>query len=171
VTLQGFSHTALLVPIFFDKSPATNVATGVTARLSLTDPDSSFVMPPASTSFAGQLATIAQADGELVFAAHHGWGVTLHVLTLSDNVSGNVPPIDGFAVATAAKGTLYVVDAKAGTIEALSTAGWPAGTVFVGEPSDNGNPLIGTLDLATGIITPLGDHFQSPKGLLFVPAT
>jgi hypothetical protein len=168
VTLQGFSHTALLTPVFYDNSPATNVVTGVTARLGLTDPDSSFVMPAASPSFAGQLATIAQADGQLVFAAHHGWGLKLHVLPLSDNVSGNVPPIDGFAVATADRGTLYVIDAKGGTIQALNTAGWPKGTVFVGEPSDNHNPLVGTLDLTTGVITPLGNHFVSPKGLLFV---
>jgi hypothetical protein len=39
-----------------------------------------------------------------------------------------------------------------------------------GEPSDNGNPLIGTLNLFTGQITPLGNTFVSPKGLLFVPS-
>jgi hypothetical protein len=32
----------------------------------------------------------------------------------------------------------------------------------------DGNPLLGTLNLFTGKITPLGNHFQSPKGLLFV---
>jgi hypothetical protein len=60
------------------------------------------------------------------------------------------------------------VDAQAGAIQALDTVGWARGTVFVGEPSDNGNPLIGVLNLYTGVITPLGNHFLSPKGLLFV---
>ena len=83
---------------------------------------------------------------------------------------GNVPPIDGMAVATAGRGTLYVVDNKAGTILALDTSGLPAGTVFVGEPNDNGNPLVGALNLSTGRITPLGNTFASPKGLLFLPS-
>ncbi len=61
-----------------------------------------------------------------------------------------------------------MVDAKAGTIQALNTTGWPVGTVFVGEPSDNGNPLVGILNMYSGNITPLGNSFQSPKGLLFV---
>jgi len=33
----------------------------------------------------------------------------LSLLNLTDNVPGNVPPIDGMAVATAGSGTLYVV--------------------------------------------------------------
>jgi hypothetical protein len=62
------------------------------------------------------------------------------------------------------------VDASGQAVEALDTTGWPAGTVFVTEASDNKNPLLGTLDLATGKITSLGNTFSSPKGLLFLPA-
>jgi hypothetical protein len=58
---------------------------------------------------------------------------------------------------------------RADTISALKTNGWPAGTVFVAEPSDNGNPILGTLDLWNGKITALSDAFLSPRGLLFVP--
>jgi hypothetical protein len=170
VALHHATHIAQLTPVFYDDSSARTVATGTTVGLHLTDPDTSFVMPSASHRFAGDLATISQADGQIVFAAHHGSFVRLHVLNLTDNVSGNVPPIDGFTVATSDHGTLYVVDAKAGTIQALKTAGWPKGTVFVGEPSDSGNPLLGVLNLSTGTISPLGNHFVSPKGLLFVPS-
>ncbi|HWG61034.1 MAG TPA: hypothetical protein VG253_04910 [Streptosporangiaceae bacterium] len=52
--------------------------------------------------------------------------------------------------------------ATAGTIMALNTRGWRAGTVFAGEPSDNANPLVGTLKLFTGHLTPLGNTFLSP---------
>jgi len=72
-------------------------------------------------------------------------------------------------VATSDAGTLYVVDAKAQTIEALNTDGWPEGTVFVTEASDNANPLLGVLNLRTGQITPLGNAFQNPKSIVFVP--
>ncbi|MCI4347259.1 MAG: hypothetical protein L3J97_01405 [Thermoplasmata archaeon] len=170
VHLHLATHIAKLTPLFFDNSPATDAVSGATVRLGLTDPDTNFLMPPSGERFAGDLATIGQADGQIVFAAHLHGKPHLTVLNLTDNKTGNVPPIDGFTVATSDRGTLYVVDAKAGTIEALDTSGWEKGTVFVGEPSDNGNPLIGVLNLHTGVVTSLGNHFASPKGLLFVPA-
>ncbi|HKV89914.1 MAG TPA: hypothetical protein VJQ43_01815 [Thermoplasmata archaeon] len=168
VTLHPTMHVAQLTPLFRDDSVARNAVSGSSAPMALVDPDTSLVLPSLTPRFGGELATISQADGAVVFAqagAHHH----LEILNVTDNKSGNVPPIDGMTVATASEGTLYVVDAKAGTITALTTDGWPAGTVFVGEPSDNGNPLIGTLNLSSGAITPLGNHFVSPKGLLFVP--
>jgi hypothetical protein len=54
-------------------------------------------------------------------------------------------------------------------VSALSTAGLPAGTVFAAEARDT-KALVGTLDLATGGITPLGNSFSDPHGLLFVPS-
>jgi hypothetical protein len=169
VTLDRLTLTAYLTPVFYDNSTAINVNTGSTVQMGLTDPDTNFVMPRASPIFAGDLATISQGDGEIIFASHLVSSPRLWVLNLTDNKPGNMPPIDGLAVATSNRGTLYVVDSKAGTIQALNTDGCPKGTVFVAEPKDNGNPLLGTLNLFTGNITPLGNHFQSPKGLLFVP--
>lgn len=172
VSLDWSAHSARLSPVFWDDSRAAFSPAGGHGTMALTDPDSSYVMPAASPRFAGQLATLSQADGRIIFAGHSEWGgsIRLTQLNLTDNASGNVPPIDGIAVATSGNGTLYVVDAKAQTIQAFSTAGWPAGTVFVGEPKDNGNPIVGTLNLTSGKITPFGNAFESPKGLLFVPA-
>jgi hypothetical protein len=168
VTLVNSTHTAKLRSVFFDDSVATDAVSGQPTTLALTDPDTNYVMPDASPRFAGQLATVSQGDGQIIFGSKIG---KLQVLNLSDPPGLNTPPIvDGLAVATSGAGTLYVVDAKAGVIEALDTSGWPAGTVFVTEPSDNGHPLFGTLDLSTGVITALGNTFQSPKELLFVPA-
>jgi len=170
VSLSNSTHTASLTPVFADNSTATDAVTGQQVTLALADPDTNGFMPAQAPRFAGQLVTIGQADGQMIFASHLASAPRLTVLNMTDNVPGNVPPIDGMAGATAGAGTLYVVDNKAGTILALKTNGWPAGTVFVGEPSDNGNPLVGTLNLFTGKITPLGNKFVSPKGLLFVPS-
>ncbi|MDA4118172.1 MAG: hypothetical protein OK455_07495 [Thaumarchaeota archaeon] len=170
VTLDEKTLTAKLTPVFYDDSPATDAVTGAKAGLTLTDPDTNFFMPQTSPRFAGNLATISQADGKIVFASHLKGIPHLKALTVTDNKAGNIPPLDGMAVSTSNHGILYVVDAGAGTILALDATGWHAGTVFVGEPSDNANPLVGTLDLSTGQVTPFGNHFQSPKGLLFVPA-
>lgn len=170
VQLDRATLTAHLTPVFFDDSVATDVVSGASVTLSLTDPDTNLILPAATPHFAGQLATIGQADGKIVFASHLGGTVRLHVLNLTDNKSGNIPPTDGLAVATCGEGTLFVVDAGAGAISSFSTTGWARGTVFIGEPKDNGNPLVGTLNLGTGQITSLGNHFVSPKGLLFVPS-
>jgi len=171
VSLESSTHTAVLRPLFRDDSRAFDVRTHGPVTLALTDPDTNGVMPQLTPRFGGQLATVSQGDGEIVFTEADGHAhQRLTVLRLTDNVPGNVPPLDGLAMVTASHGTLYVVDAKAGTIMKLDTSGWPLGTVFVGEPSDNGNPLVGALDLHTGTITPLTNAFISPKGLLFVPA-
>jgi hypothetical protein len=171
VVLHPFTLIAQLTPVFFDNSWATSALTGLPVQLALTDPDTNFILPRVGERFGGDLATVNQADGKIVFAAQFRGTAQLEVLNLTDNVTGNVPPIDGLAVATCARGTLYVVDAAAGTIQALDTAGWAKGTVFVAEPSDNANPLIGVLNLHTGVITSLGNHFVSPKGLLFAPGS
>ncbi|MGI0131789.1 MAG: hypothetical protein ACREDK_01640 [Thermoplasmata archaeon] len=171
-SLDWASHVAALTPLYWDDSTARNGVSGSMQTLALTDPDTNYVMPRSSPRFAGDLATISQGDGAIVFASNGGGHAThLAVLNVTDNASGNVPPIDGLSVATSAAGILYVVDSSAGTIQMLRTHGWPAGTVFVSEPHDNGNPLLGTLDLTSGVISPLGNAFHSPKGLLFLPAS
>lgn len=167
VWLDHTTHVAHLVPLFWDNSVAQDVLTGQPIALALTDPDTNFVMPNAGERFAGSLALISQGDGKIIFS--QAGAPELSVLNLTDNVSGNVPPADGLAVATSSHGTLYVVDGKTDTITALSTDGWPKGTIFIGEPNDNNNPLVGTLNPNTGVITPLGNHFADPKGILFVP--
>jgi hypothetical protein len=170
VTLDNTTHTARLTPGFFDNSTATDAVTGSSTTLALTDPDSNLTMPANAPRFGGQLASISQADGQIIFSTNNTGVPQLTVLNVTDNLSGNTPPIDGLAMATTNKGTLFVIDAAGNKIQALNTTGWPAGTMFVGEPKDNKNPLVGTLDLTTGKITPLTNTFVSPKGLLFVPA-
>jgi len=169
VTLDHATLTAKLTPVFFDDGNARDVLSKTKVTLALTDPVTNYFMPSSSPRFAGDLATISQGDGKIIFASHFGGIPRLFVLNLTDDKVGNIPPIDGLAVATSNEGILFVVDGAAGTIQALNTAGFPKGIVFVGEPSDNANPLLGTLNLKTGVITPLGNVFQSPKGLLFVP--
>jgi hypothetical protein len=163
---------AELTPVFYCDSTALDATTGMNITMALTDPDTNYLMPASSPRYAGDLATISQADGRLVFASHLGDDPQLVQLNLTDNVSGNLPPIDGLAVATTNGGTLYASDPGAdgglGSLLAFDTAGWPAGTVFVTEPNDNGNPLIGTLNLTTGIITPFTNHLYDPKGLIYL---
>jgi hypothetical protein len=169
--LEPDSHIAHLRPVFADNATATDAVTKQKVTLGLTDPDSNRFLPSYSPRFAGQLVQVAQADGQVVFVDHATTpspGLTRLNLRNSP-ASSAPPPVDDIAVATAEQGTLYVTD-PTGTITALSTAGLPAGTVFAAEAKDTGTPLLGTLDLATGVITPLGNTFTNPHGLLFVPS-
>lgn len=171
VRLNWATDVAEIHTIFLDDSVAHwGSPAGPIAPMALTDPDSNFVMPAKSPLYAGDLMTVSQADGKVIFtgaSAFHRYSLT--AVNLTDNVSGNLPPIDGFAVATADRGTLYVVDNALGTITGYKTNGWAVGTVFVGEPSDNGNPLLGVLNLGTGAITPFTNHVVDPKSIWFVP--
>lgn len=170
-TLDWSTHHASLSALFNDDSTATDAVTGVSSGLALSDPDTDAVVPADAPRFGGQLMLISQGDGQMIFASRTS-NPTLTVLNLSDGTA-NPAPLDGFAVATADSGTLYVVDHgdPAHPITALHTGGWGEGTVFVSEPNDNKNPLIGTLNLHTGVVTPLDNAFQNPKELLFVPAS
>lgn len=164
--------TAEMQPVFYCDSTALDANTGQMITMALTDPDTNYLMPASSPLYAGDLATISQADGRLIFTSHLEGDPQNTQLNLTDNVTGNLPPIDGLAVTTANGGTLYGSDPGAdgglGTILAFDTAGYPAGTVFVTEPNDNGNPLIGILNLTTGVITPFANHLIDPKGLIYV---
>jgi hypothetical protein len=175
VALDPGTQVAHLRPVFVDNATANDAVTNQKATLGLTDPDSNRVLPSASPRFADQLTQVSQADGEIVFVDHPASpDPTLTRLTLSNQGSPSPPPspppVDDITVATADQGTLYVTDPKAGKVTALSTVGLPRGTVFAAEASDTNTPLVGTLDLATGVITPLGNTFANPHGLLFVPS-
>src|SRR4029077_9562395 len=128
--------SAHLTPVFYDNSTAINVLSHSKVALALTDPDTNYFMPSSSPRVAGDLATISQADGQIIFDNLTSKGVHLSVLNMTDNKAGNIPPLDDIAVATSGTGTLYVVDSGNNTILALNTKGWAAGTVSVSEPSD-----------------------------------
>jgi hypothetical protein len=108
VTLDPGSHVAHLRPVFADNATATDAVTNQKVTLALTDPDSNRAMPSASPRFAGQLAQVSQADGEVVFVDHASSpSPSLSRLDLSNSGSPpSHPPVDDIAVATADRGTL-----------------------------------------------------------------
>jgi len=169
--LDATTHIAHLDPVFADNATAIDAVTGKPVTLALTDPDSNRVFSHLAPRFGGELAQVSQADGEIIFLKSPG-GVlsTLTRLSLLNPTGTTPPPVDDVVVATADRGTLYVTDNGAGTVTALLTDGLPAGTIFAAEASDTGTPFVATLNLKTGRLTPFGNTFTNPKGLLFVPA-
>jgi len=71
VTLDSTTNIAHLTPGFYDNGTATDAVTGATTTLGLTDPDTNLTMPVTSPRFGGQLATISQADGQVIFSSNN----------------------------------------------------------------------------------------------------
>lgn len=84
--------------------------------------------------------------------------------------SSGMPQVDDVSWATRPGGVLLAVDASQDQIDAISGP-FVRGTVLTAIPSDSQALAsdIGTIDLATGTVTPFATGFGSPKGLLYLP--
>ena len=148
-----------LTPILMGNATATDLTTKSSITLNEVDPDSMYVDPQ------GDVVLDDQAGAELVFLQNAG--------TASQTVA-RLPlgtQVDDFVWATSPGGSLLVVDGKTNTIWKMNGNLAP-GTVFVEAPSDSGvASFVGTLDLTSGTITPIGVGFVHPTGLAFIPAS
>jgi len=154
--------TATLTPVLQDNSVATDVVTGKSVTLNLSDPDSSEVVPHAVRHFGGDVLLDSQGDGELIFLSHPGGDrQRADVLNLSTQV-------DDTAFATDRDGTLYVVDSGNNDVVAIHGP-FQRGSAITSIPNDSTTlpAVVGTIDLSTGTVSPFGTGFGNPKGLLF----
>ena len=148
---------ATLTPVLAGNATALDTTTNQTVMLNLTDPDSMTIDP------SGAVVLVDQADSEIVF---------IHNAATPQQSVTRVPTgtqLDDTVWATKDRGTLFVVDSPANTIYTL-TSDFKPGTVYTEAPNDSGVAgFVGTVDLKTGIVTPIAIGFSSPTGLLFVP--
>ncbi|WP_042397464.1 LPXTG cell wall anchor domain-containing protein [Streptacidiphilus carbonis] len=159
--MSGKDGVVALTAVLADNATAVDLVTGKSTKLNLSDPDSSEKVPAAVPGIGGDLLLDSQGDKQLVLL--HG-GDTPKVLNVSTQV-------DDTAFATNTTGTLYVVDSGSNRLEAI-TGHFTAGQAFTSVPGDSDTlkSTLGTIDLASGKITPFAS-FGSPKGLLFVNET
>lgn len=161
------SQSLTLTPVLLDNAKANDAtpgaAAGATVKLNLSDPDSTNVVPAESPAYAGQFAVVAQGDRALIFIDKLGTaGQVNTALPIGDEVNDLV-------FATSATGTLYVTDTSTDKIYAI-TGNFKPGTAFVAAPNDSGTAgFLATVDLKSGIITPIVGGMGSPHGILFVP--
>lgn len=169
-TLSG--TTANLTPLFAVNATATDITTGQTVTLALTDPDSNRYVPAGSPVFGGSLIQVAQGDSQLVIVNRPNTSTqSLQRLTLTNAETPAVAPTVDDIIEIPGPGTLYSVDQGSGATQAISTSGFAPGTLVVAQPKDGGNAgQLGVVDPKTGVITHFANTFNSPKGLVFVPA-
>ena len=155
--------TAYLTPLFADNATATAINgpyAGTPVPLSLTDPDSSTVVPRSVHRLGGAFLLDGQADKQLVFARNRlGRRVKLSVLNVSQIM-------DDTAFATDKATTLWVADAGTNTVDRI-TGPFRDGQAISSIAPDTGKTYIGTTNLTTGVVTPIpGLSTVQPKGLL-----
>jgi hypothetical protein len=162
-SLSGSS--VLVEPVLDGDASATDIPTGTTVKLNLTDPDSLTIDPR------GNILLDSQADSELVFIRHpFTEEQKVGLLKITSTVTGPLGAtitLDDTAFAPDPKAYLLVTDVNAGVIYRMDsgTFGFEPGTAY--SASDTLG-LVGTLNLDNGVVTPVVTGFGSARGLLFI---
>jgi hypothetical protein len=161
-TLAG--NTVTLDPVLAANAQATEITTGKTVTLNLQDPDSMTTGPD------DDLVFVSQADGELVFVRHVGAkDQSVRVLPLSSpvaNASGPTFTVDDTAFAHKDSKSLMVTDLSGDAIYKIKkSSGFERGQAYSASDSYG---IVGTLDVKSGVVTPIVTGLISARGLAFV---
>jgi hypothetical protein len=155
--------TVHLDPVLAGNAQATDIPTGSSVTLNLTDPDS------LTADERGNIVLDDQADAELVFVRHpSATSQTANRLNITDT-TGKATTLDdtGF-VPKHPHSFMLVADITANTVYRIDepSLGFEPGTAY--STSDTAG-LVGQLNLDNGVITPIATGFKSTRGLIFVP--
>ena len=158
-TLSG--NMVEVEPILMGNASATDISTGATVSLNLTDPDSMSVDPR------GNVVLDSQADTELVFIRHPLEG-NRKVGRINITTAAGPTTVDDTAFAPEARSYMLVTDVAGNIIYRVDRTGFgfEPGTAY--SASDTAG-LVGTLNLDNGVLTPIITGFGSARGILFIP--
>jgi hypothetical protein len=159
-TLEG--SIVEVKPVLFGNANAIDIPTDTSMPLNLQDPDSMTLDPQ------GNIVLDSQGDQELIIVSNPGssnQGV-LH-LPLSYLATTGVTPVevDDTAFVTSTQGFILFADKKLNTVFALKKKAFAPGTAYT---AADGAQFVGTIDLTTGLITPIVTGLGNPGGLVFV---
>jgi hypothetical protein len=160
VRARLWNGNVLLEPVLYGNAEATDIATGATVTLNLTDPDS------ITKDLKGNIVFTSQADSELVFVGRVGTSEQT-VGRLGISAGGAPITIDDTAFAPPAAAYLLVTDVGSGIIYRIDRAdfGFEPGQAY--SASDTAG-LVGALNLDNGVVTPIVTGLSSARGLQFV---
>jgi hypothetical protein len=149
-------------PVLAGEASAIDIPTGKTVQLNLQDPDSMTLDP------LGNIVLDSQADQQLIIVSKPGTRaqtalrLPLSFLTSSGPMSVET---DDTAFITSNTGFLLFADKGLNTVYKLTRPGFSPGTAYT---AADGGPFVGTLDLTTGVITPIVTGLSNPGGMMFV---
>jgi hypothetical protein len=156
-------NMVVVKPLLYGNASATNIATGASVMLNLTDPDSLTIDPR------GNVVLDSQADSELVFISNPlGKNPQVGQLNLKDNSN----PPDGYTAddttfAHDPTATLLLTDIAGDAIYQISNGPFrfEPGTAY--QASDTIGTL-GVVNVDNGLVTLVVTGFGSACGLLFL---
>jgi hypothetical protein len=156
--------TVVIDTVLFGNANATDIPTGATVPLNLTDPDSLTIDPR------GNIVLNSQADMELIFIRNalsdQRLVGRLHITT----AAAGPTTVDDTAFAPDPAAYMLFSDVAGDTIYRIDNRqfGFEPGTAY--STSDTAG-IVGTLNLDTGLLTPIATGFGSTRGLIFVRST
>jgi len=152
-----------LDPVLEGDASAVDIPTGSSVQLNLQDPDSMTLDP------FGNLVLDSQGDHEIIIVSDPGsaYQRVLHVPLTWLPPAGTVASVevDDTNFATSSEGFILFADKGLYAVYKLTTNAFAPGTAYT---AADGGPFVGTLDFATGLITPIVTGVSNPGGLVFV---
>jgi sugar lactone lactonase YvrE len=152
-------------PVLAGNASAIDIPTDATVKLNLQDPDSMTLDPQ------GNIVLDSQADQELIIVSDPGTPVqrALHLPLTYQTPSGPKPvEVDDTVFVTSTEGFILFADKTLNAVYALKKQAFVPGTAYT---AADGGPFVGTLDLTTGVITPIVTGVKGPGGMAFVDTT
>jgi hypothetical protein len=160
IRLEG--STVAVEPVLAGEANAIDIPTGTTIQLNLQDPDSM------TLDTLGNIVLDSQADQQLIIVSNPGEpnqsALRLPLSYLTPNGPMAVET-DDTAFVTSSQGFILFADKGLNTVFKLSQNAFAPGAAYT---AADGGPFVGTLDLTTGVVTPIVTGLVGPGGMMFV---
>lgn len=162
VSVRIDSDMVSVAPLLMGTAAAIDLPTGQNVALNLQDPDSMTLNP------LGDIVLDSQADQMLIVVTHPGTPLQQALrLPLSYQGPNGLTPVetDDTAFVTSSQGYLLFADKGLNEVFKLSRAAFSPGQAYT---AADGGPFVGTLDMTSGIVTPVVTGLSGPGGMWFV---
>jgi hypothetical protein len=151
-----------VAPVLSGSAVATDIPSDANIVLNLQDPDSM------TLNTVGDIVLDSQADQELIIVSNPGQASQRAVrlpLTYATKKGYAAVETDDTAFTTSSQGFILFADKGLNTVYALNKSAFAPGAAYT---AADGGPFVGTLDITTGVITPIVTGLMSPGGLVYV---
>lgn len=158
--LQG--NKVEVEPVLMGDANAIDIPTDDNIHLNLQDPDSMTLDP------VGDIVLDSQADQELIIVINPGTSnQDVLRLPLTYRTKSGLTPVetDDTAFVTSNEGFILFTDKQLNQVYKLKKKAFVPGTAYT---AADGGPFVGTLDITSGIITPIVFGVVNPGGMVFV---
>lgn len=162
VSIRVDGDMVSVAPLLMGTAAAIDLPTGQSVTLNLQDPDSMTLNP------LGDIVLDSQADQMLIVVTHPGTRLQQALrLPLSYQGPSGLTPVetDDTVFITSSQGYILFADKNLNEVFKLTRAAFSPGQAYT---AADGGPFVGTLDMTSGIVTPVVTGLSGPGGMQFV---